>query len=130
MGAWYDSKTKQEVMNLLILKQLQQAVGSFGLTGLDKLLSFMIVKELQVWQLFLLATVLDISFLAQQRMHVCPFRLELSWCILLIWYAFLHLRFFTQDINFDRHTCFLMHCGAAATFNVLMLRAYFAQNKR
>ena len=35
-------------MNLLILKKLQQAVGSFGLTGLDKLLSFMIVKELQV----------------------------------------------------------------------------------
>ena len=52
MGAWYDSRTKQEVMNLLILKQLQQAVGSFGLTGLDKLLSFMIVKELQVWKLF------------------------------------------------------------------------------
>lgn len=49
MGAWYDSRTKQEVMNLLILKKLQQAVGSFGLTGLDKLLSFMIVKELQVW---------------------------------------------------------------------------------
>ena len=48
MGAWYDIRTKQEVMNLLILKQLQQAVGSFGLTGLDKLLSFMIVKELQV----------------------------------------------------------------------------------
>lgn len=48
MGAWYDNRTKQEVMNLLILKQLQQAVGSFGLTGLDKLLSFMIVKELQV----------------------------------------------------------------------------------
>ena len=52
MGAWYDSRTKQEVMNLLILKQLQQAVGSFGLTGLDKLLSFMIVKELQVQKLF------------------------------------------------------------------------------
>ncbi|XP_020632450.1 WASH complex subunit 5-like [Orbicella faveolata] len=50
MGAWYDSRTKQEVMNLLILKQLQQAVGSFGLTGLDKLLSFMIVKELQKFQ--------------------------------------------------------------------------------
>lgn len=48
MGAWYDSRTKQEVMNLLILRQLQQGVGSFGLTGLDKLLSFMIVKELQV----------------------------------------------------------------------------------
>ena len=51
MGAWYDSRTKQEVMNLLILRQLQQGVGSFGLTGLDKLLSFMIVKELQVWKL-------------------------------------------------------------------------------
>ena len=52
MGAWYDYRIKQEVMNLLILKQLQQAVGSFGLTGLDNLLSFMIVKEVQVWQLF------------------------------------------------------------------------------
>ena len=48
MGAWYDSRTKQEVMNLLLLRQLQQSVGTFGLTGLDKLLSFMIVKELQV----------------------------------------------------------------------------------
>lgn len=57
MGAWYDSRTKQEVMNLLILKQLQQAVGSFGLTGLDKLLSFMIVKELQVRELFSLSQI-------------------------------------------------------------------------
>lgn len=48
MGAWYDTKTKQEVMNLLVLRQLQQSVGTFGLIGLDKLLSFMIVKELQV----------------------------------------------------------------------------------
>jgi len=52
MGAWYDSRTKQEVMNLLILKQLQQAVGSNGLSGLDKLLSFIIVKELRVRKLF------------------------------------------------------------------------------
>ena len=48
MGAWYDSRTKHEVMNMLILRQLQQSVGTFGLTGLDKLLSFMTVKELQV----------------------------------------------------------------------------------
>lgn len=48
MGAWYDVRTKQEVMNLLVLRQLKQSVGTFGLTGLDKLLSFMIVKELQV----------------------------------------------------------------------------------
>jgi len=52
MGAWYDSRTKQEVTNLLILKELQQAVGPFGLTGLEKLLSFIIVKELQVRKLF------------------------------------------------------------------------------
>lgn len=56
MGAWYDSRTKQEVMNLLILRQLQQGVGSFGLTGLDKLLSFMIVKELQKFQALLVGT--------------------------------------------------------------------------
>lgn len=59
MGAWYDNRTKQEVMNLLILKQLQQAVGSFGLTGLDKLLSFMIVKELQKFQALLRGALKD-----------------------------------------------------------------------
>ncbi len=35
-------------MNLLLFRELQYSVDSFGLTGLDKLLSFMIVKELQV----------------------------------------------------------------------------------
>ncbi|XP_073257126.1 WASH complex subunit 5-like isoform X2 [Porites lutea] len=59
MGAWYDSRTKQEVMNLLILKKLQQGVGSFGLTGLDKLLSFMIVKELQKFQALLRGSLKD-----------------------------------------------------------------------
>ncbi|XP_046858069.1 WASH complex subunit 5-like [Xenia sp. Carnegie-2017] len=48
-GAWYDCKTKEEVVNLLLFRELQYSVDSFGLTGLDKLLSFMIVKELQMF---------------------------------------------------------------------------------
>ncbi|EDO30084.1 predicted protein [Nematostella vectensis] len=59
MGAWYDSRTKQEVMNLLIIRQLQQSVGTFGLTGLDKLLSFMIVKELQKFVLLIQSSLRD-----------------------------------------------------------------------
>ncbi|KAK3754472.1 hypothetical protein QZH41_018991, partial [Actinostola sp. cb2023] len=59
MGAWYDTKTKQEAMNLLILRQLQQSVGTFGLTGLDKLLSFMIVKELQKFVILLQSALRD-----------------------------------------------------------------------
>lgn len=50
-GAWYDLKTKEEVVNLILFRELQYSVDSFGLTGLDKLLSFMIVKELQVRRL-------------------------------------------------------------------------------
>ena len=41
-------------MNLLLFRELQYSVDSFGLTGLDKLLSFMIVKELQVCRIFVL----------------------------------------------------------------------------
>ncbi|CAB4023119.1 WASH complex subunit strumpellin, partial [Paramuricea clavata] len=48
-GAWYDYRTKEEVVNLLLFRELQYSVDSFGLTGLDKLLSFMIVKELQMF---------------------------------------------------------------------------------
>ena len=73
MGAWYDSRTKQEVMNLLILKKLQQAVGSFGLTGLDKLLSFMIVKELQVW-LFVIFVLFWVVLLFLFNLFFGPFK--------------------------------------------------------
>ncbi|XP_020897630.1 WASH complex subunit 5 [Exaiptasia diaphana] len=59
MGAWYDTRTKQEVMNLLVLRQLQQSVGTFGLIGLDKLLSFMIVKELQKFVIVLQSALKD-----------------------------------------------------------------------
>ncbi|XP_060076742.1 WASH complex subunit 5-like [Ylistrum balloti] len=50
MKSWYDLKTKQELVNRNLFQQLQRAVGSFGLAGLDRLLCFMIVKELQIYQ--------------------------------------------------------------------------------
>ncbi|UYV65164.1 KIAA0196 [Cordylochernes scorpioides] len=46
MGAWYDNY-KKEVLNLRIFSLIQKTVGTPGLTGLDRLLSFMIVTELQ-----------------------------------------------------------------------------------
>eukprot|EP00051_Salpingoeca_urceolata_P033878 m.22586 g.22586 ORF g.22586 m.22586 type:complete len:1163 (-) comp6876_c0_seq1:95-3583(-) len=47
---WYDIKTQAEVLTGQFFSQLQSAVSTFGMTGLDRLLSFMIVKELQNFQ--------------------------------------------------------------------------------
>ena len=47
-NTWYDVRTKQPIVDILLFRKLHRAVGSFGLTGLDRLLSFMIVKELQL----------------------------------------------------------------------------------
>lgn len=47
-NTWYDIRTKQPVIDVLLFRKLHRAVGSFGLNGLDRLLSFMIVKELQL----------------------------------------------------------------------------------
>ena len=47
-NTWYDIRTKQTVVDILLFRKLHRAVGSFGLSGLDRLLSFMIVKELQL----------------------------------------------------------------------------------
>ncbi|CAH1773129.1 unnamed protein product [Owenia fusiformis] len=47
MRGWYDIRTKQEVCNITLFKKLQRGVGIWGLTGLDRLLCFMIVQELQ-----------------------------------------------------------------------------------
>lgn len=46
-NAWFDVKSHAEVVNLSLFSLLQKSVGTPGLTGLDRLLSFMIVKELQ-----------------------------------------------------------------------------------
>ncbi len=47
-NAWYDLKTKEEVVNLRLFKKLGHSLNSFGLHGLDRLYSFMISKELQI----------------------------------------------------------------------------------
>ncbi|XP_059147627.1 WASH complex subunit 5-like isoform X2 [Physella acuta] len=58
MKAWYDMKTKQEITNKTLFEKIHRAVGSFGLSGLDRLFCFMIVKELQTFQLSLQRSVL------------------------------------------------------------------------
>ncbi|NXH85811.1 WASC5 protein, partial [Edolisoma coerulescens] len=47
MNTWYDIKTHQEVTNSRLFSEIQDTLGIFGLNGLDRLLCFMIVKELQ-----------------------------------------------------------------------------------
>ncbi|XP_070556885.1 WASH complex subunit 5-like [Ptychodera flava] len=47
MNTWYDNKTKLEVMTIRLFSKVQDSIGTYGLTGLDRLLCFMIVKELQ-----------------------------------------------------------------------------------
>ncbi|KAK9307552.1 hypothetical protein QLX08_002167 [Tetragonisca angustula] len=44
--AWYDLKTQMEVLNYKIFSRTLEAIGTPGLTGLDKLISFYIVIEL------------------------------------------------------------------------------------
>ncbi|PSN50014.1 WASH complex subunit 5 [Blattella germanica] len=47
MDAWYDLKTHNEIINLKFFAKITKSVGTAGLTGLDRLISFMIVIELQ-----------------------------------------------------------------------------------
>ncbi|XP_015711757.1 WASH complex subunit 5 isoform X2 [Coturnix japonica] len=47
MNTWYDVKTHQEVTSSRLFSEIQDTLGTFGLNGLDRLLCFMIVKELQ-----------------------------------------------------------------------------------
>lgn len=50
LNTWYDMKTHQEVTSSRLFSEIQNTLGTFGLNGLDRLLCFMIVKELQVSQ--------------------------------------------------------------------------------
>lgn len=52
LNTWYDLKTHQEVTNNRLFSEIQDTLGTFGLNGLDRLLCFMIVKELQVKLVF------------------------------------------------------------------------------
>ena len=47
-NAWYDSKSQTEVLNLLLFSQLERALSTSGLAGLDTLFAFMIAAELTV----------------------------------------------------------------------------------
>ncbi|XP_003385312.1 PREDICTED: WASH complex subunit strumpellin-like [Amphimedon queenslandica] len=47
MNTWYDKRTNGEVVNLRLWEYLEKAVDIFGLSGLDRLFCFMIVKEIK-----------------------------------------------------------------------------------
>ncbi|XP_072908939.1 WASH complex subunit 5 [Hemitrygon akajei] len=49
INTWYDLKSHQEVTNNQLFSEIQNSLGTFGLNGLDRLLCFMIVKELQTF---------------------------------------------------------------------------------
>ncbi|GCC29700.1 hypothetical protein chiPu_0008142 [Chiloscyllium punctatum] len=49
INTWYDMKTHQEVTNKQLFSEIQNTLGTFGLNGLDRLLCFMIVKEIQIF---------------------------------------------------------------------------------
>uniref|UniRef100_A0A4W4E8D1 WASH complex subunit 5 n=1 Tax=Electrophorus electricus TaxID=8005 RepID=A0A4W4E8D1_ELEEL len=63
MNTWYDMRTHQEVTNHRLFSEIQNTLGTFGLNGLDRLLCFMIVKELQMF-----LTVLQKSILKDKVM--------------------------------------------------------------
>lgn len=46
MGCWYDAKNHQEVVNPRIFSLIMKSIGTSGINGLDKLISFMISSEL------------------------------------------------------------------------------------
>eukprot|EP00048_Salpingoeca_helianthica_P015709 m.228184 g.228184 ORF g.228184 m.228184 type:complete len:1164 (+) comp17418_c0_seq1:49-3540(+) len=50
LGTWYEKGTFREIVTSKAFKKMQEAVGSFGLTGLDRFFAFMVVKELQSFQ--------------------------------------------------------------------------------
>ncbi|KAJ8877566.1 hypothetical protein PR048_022021 [Dryococelus australis] len=49
MTAWYDLRTHTEILNMKFFSKIKRAIGTAGLTGLDRLFSFMIVTELQLF---------------------------------------------------------------------------------
>lgn len=45
--AWYDIRTQNEVLNYKVFSVILETIGTPGLAGLDKLISFFIVIELE-----------------------------------------------------------------------------------
>lgn len=48
LRTWYDSKTHTEVLSSSVMGTVESSISTAGLTGVDKLLAFLIVTELQV----------------------------------------------------------------------------------
>lgn len=48
LGTWYDSKGHTEVLSSSVMAKVESSISTAGLTGVDKLLAFLIVQELQV----------------------------------------------------------------------------------
>jgi WASH complex subunit strumpellin len=46
--AWYDYKTHEEIINIWLYSNIKKSISVCGLTGLDKLIGFMIVVEQKV----------------------------------------------------------------------------------
>lgn len=46
--AWFDLKTQAEVLNFKVFSDIKNSIGVSGVTGLDRLICFMIVTKLQV----------------------------------------------------------------------------------
>ena len=47
MSAWFEPGSVRELVGIKTFAQLQRSVGVYGICGLDRLLCFMIVKDLQ-----------------------------------------------------------------------------------
>ncbi|XP_010788441.1 WASH complex subunit 5 [Notothenia coriiceps] len=58
MNTWYDLRSHHEVTNNRLFSEIQNTLGTFGLNGLDRLLCFMIVKELQNFLTMIQRTIL------------------------------------------------------------------------
>ncbi|KAK9513426.1 hypothetical protein VZT92_026962 [Zoarces viviparus] len=58
LNTWYDLRSHHEVTNNRLFSEIQNTLGTFGLNGLDRLLCFMIVKELQNFLIWIQRTIL------------------------------------------------------------------------
>ena len=58
MGCWYDSKTRHEIVNPRVFSLILKSIGTSGINGLDKLISFMIYSELSNIKKFIEKTIL------------------------------------------------------------------------
>ena len=47
MSTWFDNKTHQEVIDSKLFPLMMKSIGTAGINGLDRLISFMILTELQ-----------------------------------------------------------------------------------